>query len=176
MKIFFLLLEPDEKIIEKIFYMPSTTGYMYQKAMAGSIRVIPGIVYKIGLAILQSGIENDIARLSEFKLDEKNLGECNPSGSETTCSFYNCFKDPSNKEITSYTGVISASLVYHKNPHYICDCDFNTWECSPKHGLTGHIANRAATRAAAKITLTPIRNTKGSNLMPVSNSRIRVVV
>ena len=134
---------------------------MYQKAMGGSIRVIPGIVYKIGLEILQSGLENDIARLSEFKLDDNTLGECNPFGSETACSFYNCFNDPSNKEITSYTGVIAASLVYHKNPHYTCDCDFNTWECSPKHGYTGHIANRAATRAAAKITLTPIRNTKG---------------
>ena len=138
--------------------------------------VIPGIVYKIGLEILQSGLENDIARLSEFKLDDNTLGECNPSGSETACSFYNCFKDASKKEITSYTGVISASLVYHKNPHYTCDCDFNTWECSPKHGHTGHIANRAATRAAAKITLTPIRNTKGSKILIFSNSRIMVVL
>ena len=140
--------------------------------MQGSLRVIPGIVYKIGLEILQSGHENDIARISEFKLDEKSIGECKPSGSENACSFYNCFKDPLNKEITSYTGVISASLVYQKNPHYTCDCDFNTWECSPKHGITGHIVNRAATKAVAKVTLTPIRNTKGSHLIIFSHSKI----
>ena len=141
--------------------MPSTNGIENQKTMGGSIMVIPGIVYKIGLEILQSGLNNDIARLSEFKLGGKSFGGCNPSGSETACNFYNCFDGHSTEELTSDTGVITASLVYQKNPHYICDCSFNPWGCSPKSGYTGFIDNRAATKGAAKITLTPIRNMKG---------------
>ena len=115
--------------------------------------------------ILQSGLENDLAQLSDIKLNGISFGDCNPSGSEIACSFYNCFDDQSIKEVTSYTGLISVELIYRKVPQHICDCNLKPWACSPKSGYSGHIPHRAPTRAAAKINLTPIRNMKGGILI-----------
>ena len=157
-----IFLEPDEKEIERILYMSSTT---YQNALGESIRVIPGIIYKLSVGILQSGLGNDLAQLSDIKLNGISFGDCNPSGSEIACSLYNCFDDNSIKEVTSYTGSISVVLIYRKVPQHICDCNLNSWACSPKSGYSGHIPNRAPTRAAAKINLTPIRNMKGEILI-----------
>ena len=160
-----IFLELDEKEIETILYMPSTSGITYQNALGESIRVIPGVVYKLSVAILQSGLENDLAQLSNIKLNGISFGDCNPSGSEIACSFYNCFDDHSIKEVTSYSGLISVALVYRKVPKHICDCNLKPWACSPKSGYSGHIPNRSPTRAAAKINLTPIRNMKGEILI-----------
>ena len=145
--------------------MPSTSGNTYQNALGESIRVIPGVVYKLRVGILQSGLGNDLAQLSDIKLNGISFGDCNPSGSEIACSFYNCFGDHSIKEVTSYTGLISVALVYRKVPKHICDCNLKPWACSPKSGYSGHIPNRAPTRAAVKINLTPIRNMKGGILI-----------
>ena len=156
-----IFVEPDEKEIERILYMPSTSGNTYQNALGESVRVIPGVVYKLSVAILQSGLENDLAQLSDIKLNGISFGDCNPSGSEIACSFYNCFDDDSIKEVTSYSGLISVQLIYRKIPQHVCDCNLKPWACSPKSGYSGHIPNRSPTRAAAKINLTPIRNMKG---------------
>ena len=149
--------------------MPSTNGNAHPKALGESIRVIPGIIYKLSMAILQSGHNNDLAQLSDIKLDGISYGGCNPSGSDIACSFYECFDDHSIKEVTSYTGLISVSLEYRNVPQHICDCNLKPWACSPKSGYSGHIPNRAPTRAAVKINLTPIRNMKGEILISVSN-------
>ena len=156
-----IFVEPDEKEIERILYMPSTSGNTYQNALGESIRVIPGIIYKLSVGILQSGLGNDLAQLSDIKLNGISFGDCNPSGSEMACSFYNCFDGQSIKEVTSYAGSISVTLIYRNVPQHICDCNLKPWACSPKSGYTGHIPNRAPTRAAAKINLKPIRNMKG---------------
>ena len=110
---------------------------------------------------MQSGLGNDLAQLSDIKLNGISFGVCNPSGSEIACSFYNCFGDHSIKEVTSYSGLISVQLIYRKVPQHVCDCNLEPWACSPKSGYSGHIPNRSPTRAAAKINLTPIRNMKG---------------
>ena len=125
--------------------------------------IIAGAVFRVNVEVLQGGLESPDAKVSNIKLNEKDLGGCNPTGSNFSCSFQTCnFKGDKN-EIISLTGKLNIVLRFTHAAHY-CDCDEITWECSPKQRRdeSGDVAGRTGFIAVARVTLTPIRSTKGN--------------
>ena len=98
----------------------------------------------------------------KLKLNDHEFEECNPPGSDYSCSFYKCHFEQNNNEIFSLTGLLHVDLKYKYASHH-CDCDETTWECSPKKRTdkSGDVPNRSQVLAVARLTLIPIRSTKG---------------
>ena len=127
------------------------------------IDIIAGVVFRVQVEVLQGGLEIQDARVSSIMLNEKDLGGCNPTGSNFSCSFQTCNFDGDKNEIISLTGKLNIVLRFTRAAHY-CDCDEITWECSPKQreNKSGDVPGRTGFIAVARVTLTPIRSTKGS--------------
>ena len=125
--------------------------------------IIAGVVYRVNVEVLQGGLESIDAKVSSIKLNGKDLGGCNPTGSDFSCSFQTCHFDGDKNEIISLTGKMNIVLRFTHAAHF-CDCDEITWECSPikRSNESGDVAGRTGFIAVARVTLTPIRSTKGS--------------
>ena len=126
------------------------------------IFVTPDVIYSIKLEVLRSDLEAASEKVSEIKFDGNIIGECNPPGPDDACDFYECGSGFTFKEISSTTGRIDVVLKYVGHSHD-CDCDKTTWECSPEAmSHSGYVSGRSNMVAAARITLTPKLNTKGT--------------
>ena len=126
------------------------------------MNVVAGVVYRVELEVLQGGFDGPDANISRIQINSKDFGECNPPGSNYSCSFYKCPFDLDKDEIMSFTGLLNIQLTF-QHSSYHCDCDEDTWECSPKERVnkSGHEQGRSIFTAVARIVLTPIRSIKG---------------
>ena len=159
---FLTFIESDDQVISKLLYQGQQDGNL--TTIEEEMEVIPGVVYRIELEVLQGGLESPDATVSKITLNDNEFGECNPPGSDYSCSFYKCHFDQDKNEILSLTGLLHVELKFKHTSHH-CDCDENTWECSPKKRIdrSGDVPNRIPVHAVARLTLTPIRSTKGKN-------------
>ena len=159
---FFTFIESDDQVISKLLYQGQQDGNW--TTIEEEMEVIPGVVYRLELEVLQGGLESPDAIVLKITLNENEFGECNPPGSDYSCSFYKCHFELDQNEIFSLTGLLHVYLKYKHASHH-CDCDETTSECSPKkrEDKSGDVPNRGQVHAVARITLTPIRNTKGRN-------------
>ena len=136
---------------------PNTENPTY----SGDVYVVPGVVYRVKLEILQNDLGHpEKEKVEDIQLDGRSIGECNPPGLDLSCNFYECGTDINSNEVSSTTGSINIKLFYKGNSQD-CDCNEETWECSPEQGKPGHVSGRTSMQAAARLTLTPIRNKKG---------------
>ena len=116
------------------------------------MNVVAGVVYKVELEVLQGGFESQDANISSIQINQKDFGGCNPPGSNYSCTFYKCPFEQDKDEIFSLTGLLIIQLTF-RHSSYHCDCDEDTWECSPKKS--------DGSTAVARVVLTPIRSIKG---------------
>ena len=115
------------------------------------IGLSPNVNYLIKLEVLRNDLGGSDEKVNAIIFDGTNVGECNPPGSDYDCDFYDCTSKLTLKEVVSTTGLITIELKYvgHSKD---CDCDKNTWECSPEDSVNG----RSPMVAAARITLTQL--------------------
>ena len=129
MVIIFLFVESDDQVFSKLLYQGQQDGNL--TIIEEEMEVVPGVVYMVELEVLQGGFESPDATVSRIILNDHEFGECNPPGSDYSCSFYKCPFEQDNNEIFSLTGLLQIGIKFKHASHH-CDCDETTWECSPK--------------------------------------------
>ena len=156
---YIIIIDPTEdKRIVKVIYKETTFNYV-QVGNKGSykdiIQVTPNEIYDMKLEVLQNDLEQASEKVEEIIINGINIGECNPPGSDTDCTFYDCTSSLGIKEVSSQSGTIPVQLKYIGNEHD-CDCNKVTWKCQPQKNEAGqtHVV------AAARITLSPQNKAK----------------
>ena len=117
------------------------------------IKVYPGKVYRVGVEVLRNGLANADAKVSKIRLNGENIGTCNPDGSDTDCTFYDCDSFLTAKEFSSNSEAITFKLYYDGNSES-CSCDTNTWDCSSTLEFD-QVDSPTIMSAVSRITLTP---------------------
>ena len=117
------------------------------------IKVYPGKVYQVAVEVLQNGLANADAKVSKIRLNGENIGTCNPDGSDTDCTFYDCDSFLTAKVFSSNSETLTFKLDYVGNSES-CSCDTNTWECSSTLEFD-EVDSPTIMSAVARITLTP---------------------
>jgi hypothetical protein len=134
------------------------------------INVYPGKVYLVSVEVLRNGLGNDDDKVSKIRLNGNNIGTCNPDGSDTDCTFYDCDSTLTEKEFSSNSETLTFKLDYVGNSES-CSCDTSTWECS-SNMESDEVDSPTAMTAVARITLTPavckIFHKLNSNLLSYS--------
>ena len=107
--------------------------------------------YDVRIEVLRNDLGSSDERVSKITFDGVTIGDCNPDGGDYDCTFFNCRDTIQNALVFSETGSIRVALTYQDHS-WDCDCDKETWECSPEN----QVPTRTPMTAAARITLIPI--------------------
>jgi len=125
-------------------------GTVAKTENAGSIHAQPGVTYEVSFELLRNDLGGVDEKALDVIVDGLHMGECNPDGEDTDCTFYQCTFDDQTKFITPQTGLIHVAI--HMQEHSKdCDCDKTTWECSQEDTVPG----RTPMTAVGRFTLTP---------------------
>ena len=140
----------------KVIYKEGTNlqsqTYRNSEIIEGAIKVTKGVTYIVKAEVLRNDLSEKDEWVRSVKLDGNELFQngCNPPGNDHDCDFFEC---PAIKDfvITSTTGTIGVKMDFIEHSHD-CDCDVDTWSCSPQFSVTG----RAPVEAVMRFTLTPV--------------------
>ena len=143
---FFLILDST---ITKVLYATNYDNSPYSM----DIKVYPGQLYSVSVEVLRNGLGNADDKVSNIRLNGENIGTCNPDGSDTDCTFYDCDSFLTAKEFSSNSETLTFKLDYVGNSQS-CSCDTNTWECSSKLEFD-EVDSPTIMSAVARITLIP---------------------
>ena len=135
--------------ITKVLYATDYDNSPYST----EIKVYPGKVYLVSVEVLRNGLGNDDDKVSKIRLNGKNIGACNPDGSDRDCTFYDCDSTLTAKEFSSSSEILTFKLDYVGNSEN-CSCDTSTWECSSNMEFD-EVDSPIVMAAVARITLTP---------------------
>ena len=126
---------------------------MYSK----TVQVYPNQEYSVDVEVLRSGLADTNSKIYDIKIDGISIGECNPTGSDYDCDFYECGTIPGTKIFSSSTGHFVVELDY-VGQSYKCDCDTSSWTCASNIGSVFQIDNPTQIVAAARINFRPWGN------------------
>ena len=139
----------ERGIITKTLHEEGTDGTSPSHYTA-TVYVFPNTAYIIELEVLKNYFGADDKKVSNIKVNGKLIGECNPSGVDNDCKFYNCTSELTMGAILSETGRVLVELAYPEISQQ-CVCNKDTWECK-KDTWDG----ASPMVAVARFTLTPI--------------------
>ena len=141
-------------VIHKVIYdeIMKPNSEAPDRSMYGTtLQVIPQQKYWIKLEVLQNDLADSDEKVSRIEIDGKNIGECNPTGGDFDCTFFNCAPDLLSNQISSENGRLKVKLTYQGHSKD-CDCDKQTWRCK-RENLDNSLTPMVA---VARITLTPM--------------------
>ena len=139
------------KVIYKAGKNSQTQAQRNAEIIKGTISVCKGVEYSVKAEALRGDMASASEYLASITLDGAKVlpkAGCNPPGNDYDCDFWNC-PVVSGASVVSQTGSIAVGFDV-KETSWDCDCDTNTFECSPENKVAG----RTAIEAAVRITLT----------------------
>ena len=140
-------------IVHKVIYddPPQAQYNNPDKIYADTLQLVPHQKYWIKLEVLQSDLSDSDEKVSRIEIDGKNFGECNPTGSDRDCTFYDCAPHLLSNQISSEKGRLKVKLTFQGHSKD-CDCDKQTWRCKKEN----EDKSLTPMAAAVRITLTPM--------------------
>ena len=143
---------------EVIKHMVYGEGETTKSTYESTINVAPNLDYDVRIEVLRNDLGENDERVSKITFDGVTIGDCNPDGSDYDCTFFDCRDTIQNAQVSSETGSIRVALTYQGHS-WDCDCDKETWDCSPEN----QVSSRTPMTAAARITLIPISGNYSSS-------------
>ena len=132
--------------------MIHTSGTTANTDNEGTIHVQPNTRYHVRFEILQNDLHSASEKVTAVWVDGEDLGECNPTGGDYDCTFWDCSPSQKSLIITSKSSgkvEVNMKLTGHS---WDCDCDTTTWECSKQDTVSG----RTKMTAVGIFILTPV--------------------